>query len=176
MKRLHQNFRFAFATLLLICSGFGPSSAADARSSAERFAKMEFFHLMRSGEWINYIENGTYVEVEGTQFIGLQAAFNTRRTCLYGFSQAGLGSPGSFQVETRFVCFQTKRYELKLQKEWCEIGSQSCGIDPGGISVGIGNLNVVEPVGVGRPYPDTFPKLLNVDVYEFPRPGIPELN
>jgi hypothetical protein len=159
---------------LLVGSGFGSFSTVQAHPSSDHLARLEFFHLKRTGEWLNYIENQTYVEVVGTKFIGLQAAFNERRSCLFGFSQAGLGDSGRFEVETRFVCFPTGQYELNLKKEWCELGTKGCEIDPGGISVGIGNLNVAEPTGLGEDvplpkpgtYPAVYPKLLNVDVFK----------
>ncbi|WP_141731377.1 hypothetical protein [Oligoflexus tunisiensis] len=168
-------------SLFLASYGLGTSQAAEAHSYSDHFAKLEFLRLKKSGEWLNYIEAGNYVEVEGTRFIGLQAAFSQRRTCLYGFSQAGFDGPGSFAVETRFVCFNTGRYQLNLQKEWCELGTQGCEIDPGGISAGIGNLHVAEPNGIGgglpfpRPgiFPNSYPSVLTVDVYEPLGPNLP---
>jgi hypothetical protein len=167
-----QNISVRLLPWLLLVSSFTSFQTVQAHPYSERLARLEFFHLKRTGEWLNYIENQTYVELAGTKFIGLQAAFNERRSCLFGFSQAGLEDSGRFQVETRFVCFHTGQYQLNLKKEWCELGTKGCEIDPGGISVGIGNLNVAEPTGLGGHvplpsgnYPSAYPKLLNVDVY-----------
>jgi hypothetical protein len=137
-------------------------------------AQREFFHLKRTAEFFNYLESKAYVEVVGTSFVGLQAAYNDRRTCLFGLNQAGLEGPGTYQVRTQFVCFNTGKFQLTMKKEWCEIGSQGCEVDPGGISVGIGNLNILPSTDLGGdlpvPKPGSFnpfyPKFLNVDVYE----------
>jgi hypothetical protein len=137
-------------------------------------AQREFFYLKKTAEFFNYVENRSYVEVVGTSFIGLQAAFNDRRTCLYGLNQAGLEGPGTFEVQTQFVCFNSGKYQLIMKKEWCEVGSKGCEIDPGGISVGIGNLDILEPTELGEELPlpkpgsfyNSYPKFLKVDVYK----------
>lgn len=157
------------ALIISVCTlGFIPSAAAHSYSP-----QREFFYLKRTADFVNYSENKTYVEVVGSSFIGLQAAYNERRTCLYGLNQAGLESPGTFQVQAQFVCFSTGKFQLTMKKEWCEIGSKGCEIDPGGISVGIGNLDILPPTELGTEYPlpkpgnfyNSYPKFLNVDVY-----------
>jgi hypothetical protein len=165
------NFHHRFLSFILIASGLISIETATARPYS---AKREFFHLKASAEFFNYVENQSYVELVGTKFIGLQSASDENRTCLYGLSQAGLEGPGTFQVQTRFVCFNSDQYQLSMKKEWCELGSPGCEIDPGGISVGIGNLNVAEPIVTddGLPWPkpgsfyDSYPKILNVDVHK----------
>ncbi|HET9241226.1 MAG TPA: hypothetical protein VFO10_28435 [Oligoflexus sp.] len=161
--------RFFSVLIVSVCTMSSFSAAAHPYS-----AQREFFYLKRSAEFFNYLENKTYVEVVGTSFIGLQAAFNDRRTCLYGLNQEGLEGPGAFRVQTQFVCFNTGTFQLTMKKEWCEIGSKGCEIDPGGISVGIGNLDFLEPTELGGEVPlpkpgsfyNSYPKFLNVDVYK----------
>jgi hypothetical protein len=176
-NHLHCTISQLCLPLFLAFCGLGSFQIVEAHPYS---AKREFFQLKRSGEWFNYLENRTYVEVVGTKFIGLQSAFNERRTCLFGLSQAGFEESGTFQVQTKFVCFNTDRYQLHMKKEWCELGTPGCEIDPGGISVGIGNLDFAEPTGNGEdrpiPMPDplynSYPSLLNVSVYKplpFPR-------
>lgn len=158
------------ALIFSICTLSSLQSAAAHPYSAQR----EFFYLKRTAEYFNYVENRTYVEVVGTSFIGLQTAFNDRRTCLYGFNKAGLEEPGTFQVQTQFVCFKTGKFQLTMKKEWCELGSKGCEIDPGGISVGIGNLDILPPTDLGGELPlpkpgsfyNSYPKVLNIDVYK----------
>lgn len=153
-----------------VCTLSSFQTAAAHPYSAQR----EFFYLKRTAEFFDYVTNKTYVEVVGTPFIGLQAAFNDRRTCLYAVNQAGLEGPGAFQVQTQFVCFPTGKYQLTVKKEWCEPGSKACEIDPGGISVGIGNLDFLEPTELGEALPlpkpgsfyNSYPKVLKVDVYK----------
>lgn len=153
---------------VLLASTFGIMPSAHAHPySAER----EFLRLKRTGEFINYLENQTYLEVGGTSFIGLQYASNTSRTCLFGLNRKGLDAPGTFQVQTRFVCFNKDQYQLTIKKEWCELGTKGCEIDPGGISVGIGNLDILPSMEFGEELPlpgsfyDAYPKFLNVDVF-----------
>lgn len=162
--------RSVSALILSVCSlGFIPSAAAHPYSP-----QREFFYLKRTAEFINYTENQTYVEVLGTAFIGLQAALNDRRTCLYGFYQEAIEAPGAFQVETQFVCFNSGRFQLAMKKEWCEIGSKGCEIDPGGISVGIGNLDILPPTELGSEIPlpkpgsfyNSYPRFVKFDVYK----------
>ncbi len=167
---LPQLSRFGISALLAALSA-GSFSTLDAHPYS---AKREFFQLKRSGEWINYAASDLYVEVVPTKFIGLETAFDDRRSCFFGFSQAGLEGPGRFQVQTRFVCFHKHQYQLTMKKKWCELGREGCEIDPGGISVGIGNLDFAEPlppdIELPLPKPGNFyypyPKILNLDVYQ----------
>ncbi|HYX34586.1 MAG TPA: hypothetical protein VE954_15915 [Oligoflexus sp.] len=168
----NRGFKRLVLPIFFVSSSLGPFQSAEAHSYSDRLAKKEFFYLKKTAEWFNYLENKSYVEVVGTKFIGLQAAFDESRTCLYGFSQASFEGAGTFQVDTRFVCFDTDRYKLNLQKEWCVVGTEGCEIDPGGISIGIGNLDIAEPVGLDDDLPivkpgsfiNYYPKRLDVSV------------
>ncbi len=158
-------------TALWVALSAGSFSTLDAHPYS---AKREFFQLKRSAEWINYAASNLYVEIININFIGLETAFNDKRSCLFGFSQAGLEAPGRFQVQTRFICFPKHQYQLNMKKKWCELGSEGCEIDPGGISVGIGNLDFAEPlppdIELPLPKPGNFynpyPKVLKLDVYQ----------
>lgn len=162
---MKKSSRHGLFTLLIASLSLGSFGFAEAHSSPDCRAKREFFRLKKSGEWINYMKDGLYLEVTGTKFIGLQLAQNETRACLYGFTQSGLKDSGAFAVQTKFVCFDLGRYELNLKKEYCEEGEAGCEADPGGISVGIGNLNVAEPTGMDEGLSFAYPSVIKVDFH-----------
>ncbi|MBC7531171.1 MAG: hypothetical protein H7318_06300 [Oligoflexus sp.] len=136
--------KFLYVLILLI-TALVSNEDLMAHTGSQRHAKREFFYLKNTGEWINYIEGKSYVEVVGTSFIGLQAAFNAKRTCLFGFFRPEAEAAQAVEIETRFVCFNTDSYELLQQKEWCTDSAPGCAGDPAGISIGIGNIEIVNP-------------------------------
>jgi hypothetical protein len=113
-----------------------------AEASTGRLARAEFIYLQYMADFQDYQAAQTYVVVEGSNFIGLQTAYSEKRTCLFGFERRDAEGFDLLAVETQFVCFNTERYNLILYKEYCISGELGCEIDPAGISIGIGNLNI----------------------------------
>lgn len=114
-----------------------------ASNSYGPLAKVEFFDLKDSGEWLSFSEEKRYAEVEGTDFIALESASSESRTCVYGFRMEEL-EPGDNEVAMKFMCFDAGKYSLSVLSQTCEEG-ESCRItDPAQISVGIGNIREAE--------------------------------
>ncbi|RYZ58096.1 MAG: hypothetical protein EOP07_07985 [Proteobacteria bacterium] len=129
-------------SLSIAALSLGISSGAEA--STGRLARAEFIYLQYMADSQDYQAAQTYVVVEGSNFIGLQKAFSETRTCLFGFNRTDSEGYDLMAVETEFVCFNTDRYNLILYKEYCVSGGPGCEIDPAGISIGIGNLNIFQ--------------------------------
>lgn len=125
-----------------LCVSF---ESAEALSAHGECARHEFSELKVSGNWQNFIAAGSYAEVEDTGFIALESASDDQRTCLYGFSLNHLDENLDLNAETAFVCFPTGAFALQQLKEFCVDGEPACAIDPAQISIGIGNIEIVEP-------------------------------
>lgn len=120
---------------------FSPAAALASRDCARH----EFLALKDSGNWENFIASGSYAEVGDTDFIALESVSDNERTCLFGFNLPEISESEGLNAHTSFVCFQTGDFAIRLLKEHCVAGEQACEIDPAQISIGIGNIEVVEP-------------------------------
>lgn len=120
-----------------------------------------------------------YAEVEDTGFIALQVASDADRTCVYGFWLKNVTEAAELNVQTQFVCFATGKYILRTFKEYCVEGEKGCEIDPGAISIGIGNIKVFEPTIHSFPSRnpqtifDRYPSRVTVNIIEEGQPRIP---
>lgn len=130
--------------LILLLLSLPFLASANSRLTMGPEAQDEFLLLEEKGDLNDYLARGHYAELEGTPYVALLLVSDSRRSCIFGFERAPEDGAGLFETESLYVCFDSGSYILKESREWCERGSPGCADD--GISIGIGNLKLINPL------------------------------